>query len=291
MKKSWISISFFCIFALSAILISSCVISESQGEDLPEPTVAESTSDFTISFPSIAKMKYANIIRLSSSTANFENPTKTNIGQVIPNDLENLASTYQFVDSHTATGVFYKYLIRYYNGSVYKYTLPNNKVLEGLSTSEANLPSSITADCTINEATGTYTIKLSSAVTLPANFSLLSVLVSNGTNERPFNLATAAQAATNTAAVIDLQKELSQEFLDCKIKFTGVCAISPRVVSTGSHPYKYYYWTNKATVTTTINYTDKNGDVQAVDPNSAVIIPSSSHPENEFDFSSRSLNF
>lgn len=289
MKKILGFISLLTIFALSGTFISSCVISESEGEHLPEPTVAEGSAEFTISFPSVAKMKYANIIRLSSSNPNFENPTRTNIGQVIPDDLENLASTYQFVDSHTATGIFYKYLIRYYNGSVYKYTLPNNKVLEGLSSSEANLSSSITADCVINEETGVYTLQLSSAETLPTGFPLLAFLVSNGTNERPFTLATAPEAAANSASPVDLQKELSEEFLDKEISFTGVCAILPTEIATGSHPYSYYYWTNKASLTTTISYTDKNGDVLSVDPNSAVTIPSPTHPVNDFDFSSKRL--
>ncbi len=294
MRKFLGSLFLLAALVTSGLAVSSCIINSEEASEFPQPTVANQDGGtiYTISFPSnigSKKMKYANVIRLSCDSSDFSSTvTRTNIGQVFPTKISDQPSTYQFWDPNTATGgTYYKYLIRYFNGSIYQYTNATEDTYPGLNTSEAVLTGSPEIDITVNEQLNTWKIELSTAVTFPSGFdsdSELAVVISNGTDRKSFTIASKYDAE-HTAESVDLQRILSEDFLDRKITILGVVGIRKTIQNEGlSQEYTTYNWTNQKGITINWIWTDATGSAQTIDPaETSLTVPSVTNPDNQFD--------
>lgn len=288
MKKFLGYIFLFSAFVLGGIVVSSCIINSSEAEKIKSPTVTVEGTIYTLSFQSdigSKTMKHANIIRWYDSDSDFKNAKKTNIGQVIPSNVNKQSGTYQFKDAYTATGTYYKYQIRYFDGSVYQYSELSEPTLEGLTTSECILTGTIDVNAVVDESAPSYTLQLDSAVTMPSGFTKLQVALNNGTNTKPFFLATASDAEANSASAIILQDILSQEFLNTEISIEGLIASKETIENEdGAEPYKWYYWSNINEPQLNWTWTDSNGDPVSVDPaNTSLTVPNRVNDDNNFD--------
>lgn len=295
MRKFLGSLFLLAALVTSGLAVSSCIINSEEASEFPQPTVANQDGGtiYTISFPSnigSKKMKYANVIRLSCDSSDFSSTvTRTNIGQVFPTKISDQPSTYQFWDPNTATGgTYYKYLIRYFNGSIYQYTNATEDTYPGLNTSEAVLTGSPEIDITVDEQLNTWKIELSTAVTFPSGFdsdSELAVVISNGTDRKSFTIASKDDAENNTAESVDLQRILSEDFLDRKITVLGVVGIRKTIKNeTLSQEYTTYNWTNQKDITINWSWKDATGNPQTIDPaETSLTVPSVTNPDNQFD--------
>ncbi len=297
MRKFLGSLFLLAALVTSGLAVSSCIINSEDGSNLPQPTVGLSESGsttYTISFPSDIGskiMKYANVIRLSCNSSDFSSTvTRTNIGQVFPTKISDQPSTYQFWDPNTATGgTYYKYLIRYFNGSIYQYTNATEDTYPGLdSEGEAVLTGSPEIKITVDEQLNSWKVKLNSAVTFPTGFgsdSELAVVISNGTDRKSFTIASKDDAENNTAESVDLQRILSEDFLDRKITVLGVVGIRKTIQNEGiSQEYTTYNWTNQKDITINWSWWDANGSAQTIDPaETSLTVPSVTNPDNQFD--------
>ncbi|MCR5171634.1 MAG: hypothetical protein K6B73_02050 [Treponema sp.] len=291
MKKllGYIFLSFAVLFISSTVL--SCIINDVEKEDLPVAslTVAQSGDAFNIAFPPITNMKYANIIRQSCASDQFDSSiTTVNIGQVIPKDVNDLPTSFIFEDPYTVSGNYYRYYIRYFNGSIYTKTQPTVcKEGNGSGLAELTVTSpELTFEW--NEQTEDYILTLDTDVTVPADFTELAVLFNNGENTRPFTIGTpTSNIVPATTSYIDLQKRLSLEFLDVQITQAGLIGI--RLNDEENENYTRYWWTISKDATMHVNYTDAAGNPLAKSDNCAIFVPSTQNPENGFDFSTSRL--
>lgn len=288
MKKLLGYISIISAIVLVGVAISSCIINDSEKEDLPIASmeVSDSGTEFFISFGPITDMKYANIIRESYADDTFKNSsniTRTNIGQVVPSDLDNLGTSFMFSDPYTDTALYYRYYIRYFNGAIYsksKYTTCH----KGIGSGEAELTvTDPQFSYEWDDSLGVYLLTLDTNTTLPTNFKELDVLFNNGSITRPFTFGYPTLSVVSAGDdTLDLQKKLSLEFLDTTITFEGIIGIF--YVEEQNEKYTRYYWTLPKDITVTISYTDENGDTLPKDDNDPIYVPSTKNPTNDFDF-------
>ena len=290
MKKllGYIFLSFAVILLPATVL--SCIINDVEKEDLPVAslTVAQSGDAFNIAFPPVTNMKYANIIRQSCASDQFDSSiTTVNIGQVIPKDVNALPTSFIFEDPYTVSGNYYRYYIRYFNGSIYTKTQPTVcKEGNGSGLAELTVTSpELTFEW--NEQTEDYILTLDTDVTVPADFTELAVLFNNGENTRPFTIGTPTSNVVPADSFIDLQKRLSLEFLDVQITQKGLIGI--RLNDEENENYTRYWWTISKDATMHVNYTDAAGNPLAKSDNCAIFVPSTQNPENGFDFSTSKL--
>lgn len=304
MKKALGYLYLFTTFLLAGIVISSCIINDSEPEDLPVPTIERQNEDektYVASFATITNMKCANIFRERSTAPDFSSIDDTkNIGQVEPTNYSNLPSSCVFYDSFTSTGNYYRYRIRYFNGSIYSWT-KYTEIVEGLGDGEVSL-SPLAGDMfhlMWDDQNEYYLLDLASdtkaetPVSTATKFTELDFLVSNGTVTRPFKLTEMKNGeALSGGQNVDLQKILSTEFLDKKITLEGIVAIQK--IEEQNKLYNRYYWslplfreTSGDLVIydrelTENTYTDKNGEQLSIDKNPELFVPSQKSPGNPF---------
>lgn len=322
MKRTFTILSILAATSIFIAGISSCIV-DAEPEPLPSPQIETSDDGgtYNISSKQITNMKYANIFR---EKIEYDPSTKTeksiletlNIGQIVAADLTTELNSFMFSDSFTTPGEYYKYRIRFWNGSTYSWS-SYTPIREGIGKGVAELTvDDPTLNYVWNDKLEKYILSLGTDAKAPLGFKELAVIFNNGTISRPFTLydnpsnATDIEAGTATqvefnvsaGATIDLQKMFSTDFLDVEVEIVGLVAVYS--VHEGNANYTRYYWTtpkeidsehnlyiypseqDKADGTNVGNYqkADKD-DISPIENNSKISVPSQKQPSNDFDIS------
>ncbi len=299
MKKLFGYITIIAAASLAFFGITSCIINDKNPQLLPSPTIADENEDssYTITFASDTNMKYANIIRMKASTQDFSDYDKANdenIGQIVPTNPDKLASAFVFKDMDTAPGTYYKYRIRYFNGSIYKETEPTETAVLGKHSGEAEIQSAdVSFNYLWNDHDSIYSLELTQDIAIPQDFSYLAFVVSNKAGmTRPFLMAEPTNDDKVTIECseinsVDLQRSLSPDFLDDDITMEGIIAIKEFTDNTGdtNTKYKRYYWTKQQTISVTTRFINSNNDEDAPPSGNVIKVPSIKNKDNIFDIS------
>lgn len=304
-------------FGLSVFAFSSCFLTNN-GDDntITAPTVVvpkNSTTVIEISFAPQTNMIYANVFRQASDAEKFTTVQETlNIGQVIPENVSSLPSSFIFNDeytSSTATYPYYRYYVRFCsNTGHYSYSEKSDVIGGTTGTTLAALSASDSATLTAagtytftytkNTVDAKYTLTLNTPVTVPSSsFTPLDIvfqIVSSG-KAKPFVLAVPSSNIVAANSAIDLQRVLSSGFFDTEIKITGMIGVSSekRTQSTGT--YTEYYWTTPFTDITleqALTAYDTNGTTPVTTTSSVSTfkVPEPETADNSMDYTASVVN-
>lgn len=310
MKKIFGFISVFMSAVLIVFAALSCVINDVEKSRLrpsPELETADDKITYNISSAPITNMVYANIFREKCLSEEFENIEESlNIGQIIPTDRENLSLSFMFTDSYTQNdpNVFYRYRIRFFNGSVYTWS-DYSPVVKGIGLGEATVDVAVPSLSYIwNDRDKKYYLSLGTETKTTKGFNELAVIFSNSANTRPFTLFYEPSVKEGDAGwdsdweifsagepELDLQKNFSEEFLDTNVDVKGLIG----VIKTEEEKLSYtrYYWTVPRNLADdddadfVIDFTDDEG-VPGVKSGKTIYVPSQKQPPNIFDISKSS---
>ena len=322
MKRTFTILSILAAASIFIAGISSCIV-DAEPEPLPSPQViSDKVATYNISSKQITNMKYANIFRekveYDASTETEKSILETlNIGQIVAADLTTELNSFMFSDSFTTPGEYYKYRIRFWNGSTYSWS-SYTSVFPGIGKGNAELTvDDPTLNYVWNDKLEKYILSLGTDAKAPLGFKELAVIFNNGTISRPFTLydnpsnATAIEDGTATqvefnvsaGATIDLQKMFSTDFLDVEVEIVGLVAVYSVQEESNSN-FSYYYWTtpkeidsehnlyiypseqDKAAGTNAGNYQEADKDeITPIENNSKIFVPSQKQPSNDFDIS------
>ena len=322
MKRTFTILSILAAASIFIAGISSCIV-DAEPEPLPSPQViSDKVATYNISSKQITNMKYANIFRekveYDASTETEKSILETlNIGQIVAADLTTELNSFMFSDSFTTPGEYYKYRIRFWNGSTYSWS-SYTSVFPGIGKGNAELTvDDPTLNYVWNDKLEKYILSLGTDAKAPLGFKELAVIFNNGTISRPFTLydnpsnataiedGTATQVEFNVAvgATMDLQKMFSTDFLDVEVEIVGLVAVYSVQEESNSN-FSYYYWTtpkkidsehnvyiypseqDKAGSTNAGNYQEADKDeITPIENNSKIFVPSQKQPSNDFDIS------
>ena len=289
--KKFFWISLVLTLVILAAVLPSCFIANNDIDDsLPAPSVmpgTQSSTQYAISIPYIDGMEYANILRQKCDNEDFDadSVTTENIGQVKQSDEKKNVSitSFAFDDYYTLTGTYYRYAVRYYDGTSYT-TTKYSDAAEGLGSTKAELTvTSPTVTYTRNDFTETYMLSVAPDVTLPTtDFTILSVILSNGSISRPFPIIsglTTTSVAESDMVISDLRGTLTDDYLGVPLEVKGLIAITKTTDT--SKNYTRWYWTSVAdTGSPDIVYTDSSNEIQDTDE---FIVPSREAATNDLD--------
>jgi hypothetical protein len=275
------------LFTLCIILTTvSCKITNGEDETVSAPTVNITGATIGVSFAPQSGMTYANIFRQSCAASSFSGTVTTvNVGQIIPASTSSLPNSFIFYDAYVSSALYYRYYIRFYNGSyVYSDTSAVIRNTSGTGIAVLTVTSAALAyDC--NNYTADYTLTLSTDTTVPdSKFTSVAVCISNGTKAKPLTLgATTASTTLSSAAAIDLQKKLPSGFFDTPLTVTGLIGVYP--AKSSDKKYTEYYWTTPTTsVTVNRTVTDSDGTAHAAAAETSFTVPSPITTDNGFDY-------
>lgn len=314
MKKSAGFIAILFLFCGGAF-VTSCITKDDEGVNAPTVDPASDGTSYVIGFNSEEGMYYANIFRESgepnANNTDFlmnDNYKCVNIGQVSANNVDKLMiNGIVFNDPYTRYGAKYRYFIRYYNNKFYTYT-DNSPIVDGLNKdidaylSVADKDSdgkntdgiaALTFKSEDDEEDPLYTLTLGTAITLPENFNILSVILTvadDTTLSKPFKIKKLVadddgniDYTVDENTYIDLQKKLLASFFDKDLTVDGLIGIKED--ETKNENYKRYYWTEPITGDD-LTLNDENGEAIK---EKKIKVPSVLDQTNGFDYSSAPL--
>ncbi|MBQ0051803.1 MAG: hypothetical protein KBT11_07055 [Treponema sp.] len=255
MKKIFWKFLMISIFA--AVFTTSCFLMNDEEDDkLEAPTISVfENRAYSISSEVPANTITANIFRQSSTDKDFDNEkniSTENIGQAVPQPSDAAPISYlthavSFTDTFTEENKYYRYAIRFYDGSLYTWT-HYSPACDGKGIAEASIEWT-TKEMTFKRSDdeSVYSLSLSGTITIPNEFTKLAVVLNNGKISKPFPLEfekdTSEDSETTYAVkniVIEkLQKTLTDDFFDKKLAVLGLIAINESKITNIN-----YYWTN-----------------------------------------------
>ncbi len=291
-------------FSIIALIATSCFLQNSDDDQyIAAPTVeTSSTAVCTIGFSYYTGMKYANIIRQSSSDRNFSGAVTTeNIGQIVPADKISDTTTFIFADKYTDSSKYYRYYIRYCTGAAYYKSKVSQVISTTGSSGEADIqttPVELTFHNNLNKES--YELALDTPTDLPPDpsdptktkFSSLAVIISSSTISQPFQIGSPATGTTQVAAQsVNLQNILPESYLGDDLSFVGVIAILTPDDTKNDDLYTTFYWSKPllaedgATKTVLhISNTNKSNTTTSGVDNSKFIVPPKTNPTNILDY-------
>lgn len=255
--------------------LSSCFVNDDDDGRLNAPEItdkSEAGASVSVPVPFVHGAKYINIFRESANDEDMTDPEVCNIGQIFP---DKTKSSTTFLDSNLNSVKWYRYYFRYTMGSYVQYTKESDPVKRDNGTGELiigtkKLP--LNYICVPEDRT--FDLKVTETVVLPDDGYDLLFVVSNGTETRPFKFASGdSDHAVKTGTTIDIQKNLTSEFLGVPVSIESMIASRKEASDT-----VIYYWSNPREVELT-KIEDGNSDV--VDE---ITVPKTGSNTNNLDY-------
>ena len=318
------------VFAAAAAVISCSVEGSNTDDDeegIGSPAVeVTNTGGYTTVNVTSAPIKdenflstitYANIFRQSADTESGKNAGDwQSIGQVERTDPSKLFTAFNFIDYYLSDDTsFFRYCIRYYNGSKYITSSPSDFISpDGTGDVLADATVELAEDeenateiallYTRNDDNALYTLELQTDVVVDktplSNGSISENLLQtvyavfdNGSISRPIRIGEATLANDKKSArlaakdaKIDLQRSVPTNFLDVSLTFKGVIAMYKKPDS----GFTKYYWTGLASGTLTWKqFSGSEADPMFEKDNGVITVPSVIYPDITFDNTSLSV--